>query len=254
MGIAEPAAMNAPKEPADPKTDPAPAAPKANKVMIALVAGNLLVTAGLGGFIVTRPAQDAAGQHSEEKGEKAEDDKSPTEHDEGTDPAEGDKAEGEQKEGEKKEGDKAEGEKKEGDKAEGDKKEGEKKEGEKKEGEKKEGEKKAGAAEGAPKEGVGASTTARLDDIIVRLRNPEIDRYARLTLDVEMADPGDLGQLTLRSPHIRDAVITALSEKTFEDLRGAEGLGRMKALLRERIDEVVPGEVSAIYISGFIVQ
>ena len=239
MGIAEPAAMNAPKEPADPKTDPAPAAPKANKVMIALVAGNLLVTAGLGGFIVTRPAQDAAGQHSEEKGEKAEDDKSPTEHDEGTDPAEGDKAEGE---------------KKEGDKAEGDKKEGEKKEGEKKEGEKKEGEKKAGAAEGAPKEGVGASTTARLDDIIVRLRNPEIDRYARLTLDVEMADPGDLGQLTLRSPHIRDAVITALSEKTFEDLRGAEGLGRMKALLRERIDEVVPGEVSAIYISGFIVQ
>ena len=239
MGIAEPAAMNAPKEPADPKTDPAPAAPKANKVMIALVAGNLLVTAGLGGFIVTRPAQDAAGQHSEEKGEKAEDDKSPTEHDEGTDPAEGDKAEGEKKEGEKKEGDKAEGDKK---------------EGEKKEGEKKEGEKKAGAAEGAPKEGVGASTTARLDDIIVRLRNPEIDRYARLTLDVEMADPGDLGQLTLRSPHIRDAVITALSEKTFEDLRGAEGLGRMKALLRERIDEVVPGEVSAIYISGFIVQ
>ena len=234
MGIAEPAAMNAPKEPADPKTDPAPAAPKANKVMIALVAGNLLVTAGLGGFIVTRPAQDAAGQHSEEKGEKAEDDKSPTEHDEGTDPAEGDKAEGEKKEGDKAEGDK--------------------KEGEKKEGEKKEGEKKAGAAEGAPKEGVGASTTARLDDIIVRLRNPEIDRYARLTLDVEMADPGDLGQLTLRSPHIRDAVITALSEKTFEDLRGAEGLGRMKALLRERIDEVVPGEVSAIYISGFIVQ
>ncbi len=244
MGIAEPAAMNAPKEPADPKTDPAPAAPKANKVMIALVAGNLLVTAGLGGFIVTRPAQDAAGQHSEEKGEKAEDDKSPTEHDEGTDPAEGDKAEGEKKEGDKAEGDKAEGEKKEGDKAEGDKKEGEKKEGEKK----------AGAAEGAPKEGVGGSTTARLDDIIVRLRNPEIDRYARLTLDVEMANPGDLGQLTLRSPHIRDAVITALSEKTFEDLRGAEGLGRMKALLRERIDEVVPGEVSAIYISGFIVQ
>ena len=57
-----------------------------------------------------------------------------------------------------------------------------------------------------------------------------------------------------RAPQIRDAVITALSEKTFEDLRGADGLLRMKQLLLERIDAVVPGDVSAIYVSGFIVQ
>lgn len=208
-----------------------PAAPKTSKTLLALVAGNLLVTSAFGVFIVTHTpaAHDAAADakgggkptHNEEK------------------PAADKSAQGEEgKEGKAEEG--ANGE--------------ESKAKEKEKGEEAGAEKPGDAApdEGAKKSAGG--TTARLEDIIVRLRNPEIDRYARLTLDVEMANSSQLAQLQTRAPQIRDAVITALSEKTFEDLRGADGLASMKTLLLERIDAVVPGDVSAVYVSGFIVQ
>jgi flagellar basal body-associated protein FliL len=121
-------------------------------------------------------------------------------------------------------------------------------------------EKKAEGGHGEEKKAEGDSkdaptgSTARLEDIIVHLRNPEVDRYARLTLDVEMSTPSELTQLQPRTPQIRDAVITALSEETYESLRGAEGLQMMKDKVRARIDDVVPGTVRAVYVSGFIVQ
>lgn len=132
---------------------------------------------------------------------------------------------------------------------------------EKKEGGEHGEEKKAeGGGHGEEKKAEGDSkdaptgSTARLEDIIVHLRNPEVDRYARLTLDVEMSTPSELTQLQPRTPQIRDAVITALSEETYESLRGAEGLQMMKDKVRARIDDVVPGTVRAVYVSGFIVQ
>ena len=96
--------------------------------------------------------------------------------------------------------------------------------------------------------------TARLEDIVVHLRNPEVDRYARLTIDVEMESAEEVKQLEDNVPRVRDAVITTLSSHTFEELRGAEGLGRLKAWLREAIDNVVPGRVTAVYVSAFLVQ
>jgi flagellar basal body-associated protein FliL len=111
-----------------------------------------------------------------------------------------------------------------------------------------------------PKEASGAaaadapSNTARLEDIVIHLRNPEVDRYARLTIDVEMTRSDDLRQLQDNVPRVRDAIILTLSAYTFEELRGPEGLGRMKIYLRDAIDKVVPGDVSAVYISTFLVQ
>ncbi len=96
--------------------------------------------------------------------------------------------------------------------------------------------------------------TARLEDIVVHLRNPEVDRYARLTIDVEMENFDEVKQLEDNVPRVRDAVITTLSAHTFEELRGAEGLARLKSWLREAIDNVVPGRVTAVYVSAFLVQ
>jgi|GEM_PF-529289 len=99
-----------------------------------------------------------------------------------------------------------------------------------------------------------SSTTARIEDLVIHLRNPEVDRYARLTIDVEMERADELEQLKENIPRVRDAVIMTLCEHTFEELRGAEGLTRMKGWLRDAIDAVVPGRVKAVYISAFLVQ
>lgn len=208
-------------------TPDAPAKAPANKVLLGIVGANLLVSTAMTVFVVTRPAPSVApvaAAHGEAKGEEKGEEKG--EHGEA-------KAEGEAKKEEHGEAKKEEG--------------GEAKKEEHGEA-KAEGEKKTATSDAT------TGSTARLEDIIVHLRNPEIDRYARLTLDVEMATPSELTQLQPRTPQIRDAVITALSEETFESLRGAEGLSNMKAKLRERIDSVVPGTVRAVYVSGFIVQ
>jgi len=215
----------------EPKPDAPPKAP-ANKLLLGIVGANLLVSTAMTVFVVTRPAPSVApvaAAHGEAKGEKGE---------------KGDH--GEAKAGEANEGQAKEGEAKKEEHSEAKAEE----QGEaKKDGEgKAEGEKKTATSDAT------TGNTARLEDIIVHLRNPEIDRYARLTLDVEMSTPSELTQLQPRTPQIRDAVITALSEETFESLRGAEGLTNMKAKLRDRIDSVVPGTVRAVYVSGFIVQ
>lgn len=115
------------------------------------------------------------------------------------------------------------------------------------------------AAEGHAKPEAASSgdmtaTTARIEDLVIHLRNPEVDRYARLTIDVEMERSDELEQLKENIPRVRDAVIMTLCEHTFEELRGAEGLTRMKGWLRDAIDAVVPGQVKAVYVSAFLVQ
>ena len=217
--------MSTPDKPEKAAKPEAQAAPPTPKALLGLVGANLLVTVGLAAVVViTRPgpavaAPNAPAAQAEEQAAHGEEKKA--EH------GEEKKAEhGEEKKPEHSAEKKAE------------------------HGE----EKKAEHGDGKAADDTVGGTTARLDDIIVHLRNPEVDRYARLTLDVEMADPSQIAQLQQRTPQIRDTVITALSEETFESLRGAEGLIAMKEKLKQRIDAVVPGDVRALYVSGFIVQ
>jgi flagellar FliL protein len=148
---------------------------------------------------------------------------------------------------EKKEGGEEKEKKKEG----GEKKEGEKKKegGEKKEGEKKEGGEKKSEAGGA------MGPLVKIPDFVIHLRNPEVDRYARMSFDVEVYGEGDKDRVNESLPKIRDAFITYLSDRTLEDLRGAEGLGRTKDALQTKLRELVPdARIRALYISDFVVQ
>ncbi len=117
----------------------------------------------------------------------------------------------------------------------------------------------------APKEGhegatagkavTGLGPMVKLADFVVHLRNPEVDRYARMSFDVEVfADP-DKDSLNAHMPKVRDAFISYLSDRTLEELQGAEGLGRTKDALQTRLRELVPeARVRSLYISDFVVQ
>ncbi len=105
----------------------------------------------------------------------------------------------------------------------------------------------------APAEGAGP--TVKLADFVVRLRNPEVDRFARLSFELELANEASRGRLTERMPRVRDAIIAYLSDRTLEELRGSEGLARAKSELLVRLAEVLPpGDVRALWVTDFVVQ
>jgi flagellar FliL protein len=113
-------------------------------------------------------------------------------------------------------------------------------------------EKKDGAAKGSAG---GLGPLVKLSDFVIHLRNPEIDRYARMSFEVEVfADP-DKDSLNAHMPRVRDAFISYLSDRTLEELQGAEGLGRTKDALQTKLRDLVPeARVRSLYISDFVVQ
>lgn len=105
---------------------------------------------------------------------------------------------------------------------------------------------------GAPHAG---TTMVRLADFVIHLRNPDADRYARMSFDVEVFGDSDKDRLNASSPRVRDAFIGYLSDRTMEDLRGSEGLTRTKDSLQTLLRQVAPDvRVRALYISDFVVQ
>jgi flagellar FliL protein len=101
----------------------------------------------------------------------------------------------------------------------------------------------------------GPGPVYRLDAFIVQVRSVEGDRYAHITIEVELGSEGDKKWLESRMPRIRDSVIAYLSDRTEDELRGSEGLAQMKTALAKKIDEVVPGHrVRGLFTTEFIIQ
>jgi flagellar FliL protein len=121
-----------------------------------------------------------------------------------------------------------------------------------------------GGEEGKKEEGHGASEAGvagklgplvKVADFVIHLRNPDADRYARMSFDVEVFSEADKDRLLAQQPKVRDAFITYLSDRTLEDLRGSEGLARTKETLQNTLRQVVPDtRIRALYISEFVIQ
>lgn len=129
-------------------------------------------------------------------------------------------------------------------------------EGEKK-GEEKLGEGEEGKKVGGDDVGVASKTgpLVKIADFVIHLRNPDADRYARMSFDVEVFSEGDKDRLVAQQPKVRDAFITYLSDRSLEDLRGSEGLARTKETLQTTLRQLVPDtRIRALYISDFVIQ
>lgn len=133
----------------------------------------------------------------------------------------------------------------------------------------KEGEKSEGASEGksegeSKSEGGEASAetstaplgpTVKMPEFVIHLRNPEVDRYARMTFEVEVPSEHEKTDLAAQGPRVRDAFISYLSDRTVEELRGSEGLEKTKQALVQRISAVAPSvHPRALYITDLVIQ
>jgi len=118
----------------------------------------------------------------------------------------------------------------------------------------------AGEGKGAPAEASGKGLpapgpTQKLADFVVHLRDPEADRYARVSFEVEVGSEEEKARLTGFMPRIRDSVIAYLSDRTLEELRGAESIARTKAALVERMSQLAPGvHIRGLYVTDLVIQ
>lgn len=104
-------------------------------------------------------------------------------------------------------------------------------------------------------EKAGPGPTVKLPDFVVHLRDPEVDRYAKLTIEVEVENDKAKEALTARMPQVRDAFIAYLSDRSTADLRGSEAIARAKVELAERLKGSAPGVgVKGLYMTDLVVQ
>jgi len=97
--------------------------------------------------------------------------------------------------------------------------------------------------------------TQKLPDFVVHLRDTDSDRYARVSFEVEVSSEADRERLGAALPRVRDGFIAYLSDRTFDELRGSEGLGRTKEELLKRLEKTVPDvPVKGLYITDIVVQ
>jgi len=97
--------------------------------------------------------------------------------------------------------------------------------------------------------------TVKLPDFVVHLRDPEVDRYARLTIEVEVESDKAKEALSSRMPQVRDSFIAYLSDRSTADLRGSEALARAKVELADRLRSSAPGVgVRGLYMTDLVVQ
>jgi flagellar FliL protein len=110
-------------------------------------------------------------------------------------------------------------------------------------------------AAGPEKPGALPGPTSRMADFVVHLRDAEVDRYARLSFEVELASEEEKAKFEKYTPRIRDGFISYLSDRTIEELRGSEQVKRVKTSLQEMLIELAPGaKIRALYITDLVIQ
>jgi flagellar basal body-associated protein FliL len=95
----------------------------------------------------------------------------------------------------------------------------------------------------------------RLGVFVVQVRAAEGDHHAKVTLDVELAAEDDHKAIDRRMPQIRDMIILYYADRTTEELRGSDGLERVKTDLRRRMDRLVgAGRIRNLFVIDFVIQ
>ena len=118
------------------------------------------------------------------------------------------------------------------------------------------GKEEKGAGEhGASEEAGGPGPTVRFENFTVQLKSLDVDRYAHLGLEIELADEVTKGRVERKVAPIRDLILGYLSDRTPDELRGSEGLKQLKDAMIKNLEELIPGHrVRAVYITDFIIQ
>lgn len=102
-----------------------------------------------------------------------------------------------------------------------------------------------------------ASTSLALHDVgrvEVNLKDAHAGRVLEMHVQIEV-DPADAGAAERSTAALRDAVIVAVSDYTYEDLEGVDGKARLKDELMARFAALLSNvRVERLYLTQFVVR
>ncbi len=111
------------------------------------------------------------------------------------------------------------------------------------------------AGGGHGEENAGLGPTVRFDNFTVQLKSLDVDRYAHLAIEIEVADEPTKGLVEKKVAPIRDAILSYLSDRTPDELRGSDGLKEIKESMIKKLEDIIPGHrIRNLYITDFIIQ
>ena len=103
----------------------------------------------------------------------------------------------------------------------------------------------------------GGSGFIAVPTMIVNLveEDGETPRYLRLTVQLELQDPGEAGAIEAVIPRVVDQFQTFLRELRVKDLRGSAGIYRLQMELLRRVNQAAyPVEVKDILFQEILIQ
>ncbi|SMO56376.1 flagellar FliL protein [Balnearium lithotrophicum] len=94
-----------------------------------------------------------------------------------------------------------------------------------------------------------------LGTFVVNLADPDIERYLKVSIVLELKDQKVQQEAQKRLPEIKDAITTLLLTKRSSDLRTPEGIEYLKEEIAKRVNAILPlGGVKNVYFTEFIIQ
>jgi flagellar FliL protein len=94
-----------------------------------------------------------------------------------------------------------------------------------------------------------------LDTMIVNLSDHGGKRYLRVTMALELNDPDAVTTIESRLPQVRDAILTILPTKTYDEISTTDGKIALRNQVMEKINSLITkGRVDNIYFTEFVVQ
>ncbi len=94
-----------------------------------------------------------------------------------------------------------------------------------------------------------------LGTFVVNLADPDIERYLKVSIVLELKDQKVQQEAQKRLPEIKDAITTLLLTKRSSDIRTPEGIEFLKEEIAKRVNAILPlGGVKNVYFTEFIIQ
>lgn len=94
-----------------------------------------------------------------------------------------------------------------------------------------------------------------LDPFIVNLLDNNGERYLKVVIEFEVADPSIIQELDQVKPRVRDGILELLSSKTLADLADATGKQRLREEIILRANNSISrGRISKVYFTEFVIQ
>ena len=98
-------------------------------------------------------------------------------------------------------------------------------------------------------------TTVPLPTFTVNLADPLGQRFIKLSIEVEVANPKVTEELAQQNARVRDSILMLLSSKTYADIATMESKLMLKSEITDRLNNILGGgKVYQVFITDMVIQ